>query len=240
MSNFELESPLPSCTVTKDMIIQLENYLTEEIPNILNIPRETILNSYEISINDKIGMEKFKSINEFPFSKFDNNTSEIELSMSNLNFYLRIRFAKDRMFSKYKIDLNHDNARESTISISKGIDRIINAQKNNNYLFHPSSVLNLILLLLSGNGFMLFLINLFIPDEKSQLSELLSSPIFLIILVIFIYYSSISKLLHPFITFDSNKHTSLVKCRDWFYKGTVGFVIFGTILVLFRKQIIGF
>lgn len=240
MSNFVLEAPLPSCTVTKDMIIQLENYLTEEIPNILNIPRETILNSYNISINDKIGVEKFNSINEFPFSKFDNNTSEIGLSMSHLNFYLRIRFAKDKSSSYTKIELNHDNARESTISISKGIERIINAQKNSNYFFNLSEILDLILFNVTTLGLLLFLINLFKPVKSAQLSVFLYSPIFLIILAIFIYYTYISKLLHPFIEFDSNKYNSIVKYRDWFYKGTLGFILFGTIFVVFRKYIIGF
>lgn len=240
MSTFELESSIPSCNVTKDMIIQLEDYLTKEIPNILNIPKETILNSYRISINDKIGIEKLKSINDFSFSMFDNSTTKIVINISNINFYLRIAFAKDRNYSDFKIELEDVNARESTISISKGIERIINTQKNYNYLFYPPMILDFVLSYAVIIASILFLSNLISPAKNADTSEFLLSPVFVSILTISIYYYPISRLLHPFITFDSNKYASLVKYRDWFYKGSLGFIIFGTIFVLFRKYIIGF
>lgn len=240
MSSFELEYRIPSCHVTKNLIIQLEEYLTKEIPNILNIPNENILNSYQISINDRIGIEKLKSINDFPFSMFDNTTTNIVIKISDINFYLRIAFAKDKHYSKFKIEFKDVNARESTISISKGIERIINTQKNNNYFFYPPMYLDIVLFFGIFFSLIIFVSNLITPAEDVNISKFLISPVFILILTIYIYYYPFSRLLHPYVTFDSNKYITLVKYRDWFYKGCLGFIIFGTIFILFRKYIIGF
>ena len=240
MSKFEIECHIPSCHITKNMIIQLENYLTQEIANILNIPKEIIYEAYNISIQDKIGIEKLKSINDFPFSMFDNNTTEIILSIMSRNFYLRIAFDKQKKYSNFKIECENANARETALSISKGIERIINAHTNNNKLFYPPDILEFILSITFYGVLLLFIVNLISGDKNNYLSEFLLSPFFLLILAIFFYYSSLSKLLHPYITFDSNKYISLVKYRDWFYKGCLGFIIFGTIFVLIRQYIIGF
>lgn len=240
MSSFELKYRIPSCHVTKNLIIQLEEYLTKEIPNILNIPNENILNSYQISIDDRIGIEKLKSINDFPFSMFDNSTTKIVMKILDINFYLRIAFAKDKHYSEFKIEFEDVNARESTISISKGIERIINTQKNNNHFFYPPTSLDVFLFCGVFFASFIFFSNLISPVEDANTSKFLLSPIFILILTISIYYYPLSRLLHPYVTFDSNKYITLVKYRDWFYKGCLGFVIFGTIFVLFRKYIIGF
>jgi hypothetical protein len=239
MSSFELEKKISSCYVTKKLIEQLENYLIFQIPEIIDVPQDEIRNEYYLSITDNLGVEKLPSISNYSLSIFHDSTSEISLGFfiyidRTTEFSIKIRFDRERSYFNI-ISIAHKsvNAREKVIAIYDGIKRIISTQTNYNKIFYPPPHVDVILsLLLFATGMssaVFFLKNFISPGFVS----------FIISLSIIIYFS-IGKKLKPYTSFESKYYLNLKKWSDFIIYGFLGFLLFGTLLVILRKKIFGF
>ena len=236
MSVYELERQIVSCLVTKDFIQQLENYLLNTIPSIIEIPSEIIREEYSLSLKDKFGTETLSSISNYDSNQFPDSTTDISVGF---NIYrpkkirIDISFNKDEIISFIRINYESDNPREIVKGIYDGIKRIIEPHSNKNKIFHPSAFIGGFLLSFSfyffGFAVYLFLKNLY-------LYGMISGFVFLFIL----FYLSLGKWLKPYISFESKKYFFIKKWSNWFFGGFLAFIIFGTIFVLLRKKFLGF
>ena len=70
MAEFNIEKKIQSCHITKEIISQLEDYITNRVPEIADLDRGDIRRSLSISIEDKIGTQTMSSISEYGFPHF--------------------------------------------------------------------------------------------------------------------------------------------------------------------------
>jgi len=139
MSKFRLKKQLPSIKVDKELIERIENYLINDIPAIINIDKNEIIENYSIEIIDSLGTEEFSRISEYPIKNFQNGTQRIKFGFS---YYKKsvtrifISFSVNKYFSDIDISLDCVHPREKAQGIYNGLLDRINPNKTYNYIFH--------------------------------------------------------------------------------------------------------
>lgn len=213
MSRFEIKKRIFACHVSKNLLSQLERYIKDEIPKQISIPKKVIDEDYSLSIRDKSGEEKIRSISSYSFSRFPDSTNKIIFEVFIVvPKYFKILIDIDREYSgKYdsiEISYESNNARETVLGIYEGIKRIIELHRNHNELFHPGlgietfiSAIKYFILILAFTIF--------------QINQILALIFFLMFLVL-ITYSFIGNVFKQYITYETNYYLKLQKSFYWF------------------------
>lgn len=149
VSEYSLEKTIRSCHVTKELLLQLENYLVNATPAILGMDKKDTESSYSVTITDDLGTETITHISNYVTSMFPNSTSSIALGYnvcfgteSNQVF---VKFDKRKMFADIKVRYRSVNAREKATGVYAAICRIIDTQKTINHIFHPPIIIGALL-----------------------------------------------------------------------------------------------
>lgn len=239
MPTFKLDQRIPSCSVTKDLLSEIEAYLNIEMPKkICEALGEQI--SYNISITEKVGTETLVSISQYTPRIFPDRTKEIEIHWGNgykatCRLEITIDFRGDRFFSgRLQVRCTNPSARETAVGIGNNILRLIESHQTYNWVFDPAkqSVVPFFSLILSV-GLVSGSFPIFMKNSKVGLWLLTAAAFFGWILFSGMYF-------RPFISFDTRRQQLLNRLWVYFSLGILGFVIYGTFLPLLRKAIVGF
>jgi len=243
MSEFEYDRKIPSCLITKDLLIILETYLKVEMCQKF---REVLGDEYDftISIKEKIGTETFGSINEYAPTIFSDGTKAIKINWNNRFKSKRaslvditIKLNGDYYLSDIEIACSGSTAREIANGIGNAILRLLDSHRTYNYVFNPFKFP--IFSIISG-----VLICSMIGFEGGLLlitKKLNDQAVYLLLAATFVGWFFISgAYFRPNISFDTRRQQLLDRVWRYFSLGIFAFIFFGTLLPLLRKHFVGF
>ena len=67
MNEYNIRQDLPSVKVDKVLIEQLENYILLDVPSIIGVDKQSVVEKYSLEIVDSIGSGKFNRISSFKY-----------------------------------------------------------------------------------------------------------------------------------------------------------------------------
>ncbi len=236
MSEFTLEKRITSCLVTKDLLRQLEVYLVQYIAKIIDIPPDMLRESLSISISDSLGTETLKSISNYLPSLFPKSITEVRIDLYLVHpkhISVSIHFGKDKTSSQISIRYKAKQAREVVMAIDGGLRQIFEPSTNANNIFHPPEAAMLMIWFL---GMLVGPVSMF-AFAKGAFSIGVIGTVTVLTLI---FYTFVGPVIKPYITFDTQRYAAMKRWSDWIIRGFIGFLIFGTLLTLLRRQIFGF
>lgn len=242
MSQFKLEKQLPSCAVGKDLLRELEAYLLSKARALAG--EEALEEALEegryfcVCIHDDLGVETISSVEKIPGGQFLDSTSQVALELdlrygkTSFPLEVRIRFDKDRSFSKLTISYSGDDARSVVAGLHDGVLRLVLSVKNRNGFFNPPTMLE-------GALWIATSLPLFIG---LAIEKIIPAGFAMGVFVTALMYAYLiaGKRLRPYTAFDTPSTERNSKIVEWFIYGLVGFLVFGTLFVVLRKSVIGF
>ncbi|THF67307.1 hypothetical protein E6C76_02725 [Pseudothauera nasutitermitis] len=238
MSQFKLEKQLPSCTVSKDLLRELEAYLLAKAKALAGDEVLEEGRHFRVRIHDDLGVETISTVDSIPGGQFLDSTSqvalELDLRYGKTSFPLEvdIRFNKDRSFSKLTIAYSGDDARSVVAGLNDGVLRLVLSAKNGNRFFNPPPAFE-------GALWVATSLPLFAGSVIEK--TLPSGFAFGALLAALMYaYLIAGKRLRPYTAFDTPSTERNSKIVEWFIYGLAGFLVFGTLFVVLRKSAIGF
>ena len=238
MSTFSLEGKVPCCLVNKDLLTGIETYLKVEMRQKLGEMLGDKI-TYGISIREKIGTETLASINEYSPSTFSDGTKEIEIRWDNgyeASCRLSIAIDLDGGFfsmSELKVRCAAPTAREIAIGVGDAILRVLQSYRTYNWIFNPPE-LPVVSLLAGCLAFFCA------SSGSARILTNREQGLYLLSGAVFFGWICISGVFRPRISFDTRRQQLLDRLWRYFSLGTFGFVFFGTLLPLIRKNIFGF
>lgn len=225
MNEFSLRKDIPSVKVSKELVEQLENYILQDVSEIIGIDYKLLKENYTVEINDELGTETFKSISDYSLNRFQDGTKNIKFGFSlysPLNFRIKVSFDVDKYSSKIDLYIKSIKPREKINGIYNGLlDRLMIHKTYNRY-FHNSLIKGII----SGlNGIILTI----------SLIQFSKGNLFISLILLLIATGSIIAVLNisnikPYSEFDTNKQRIYNKFFSWFIWGILSFIFFGLIL----------
>lgn len=220
MNNFNIRKDLPSIKVDMELIKHLEQYILDNIPEILEIDKQLIKDNYSILIVDSLGSGSFNSISDFPLSSFQNGTKKIKLGFrvyDQFSYSIDVSFDYDSYGSQIDISLRTNNPREKAQGIYSGLMDYINQSTTYNYLFHKFYTP-----MIGGGGIAAIL---YVTIQALKKNYLLASLIFLasILAIIYAYYCPRLK---PYSEFMTNRQKRNNKIFSFFAWGTISYLVF--------------
>jgi len=143
-----------------------------------------------------------------------------------------VKLTKEKYLAGISIMNTAENPRDVSVGIYEGIKRIIEENKNQNWIFHLPIYALFFLLWLTA-----FLIGLTTPDSKPAkpfLDFVMGVSFF------FMLFTLIVRKLKPYISFETKAYQKQKKWMDWFVFGSLGFIVFGSLAYALRKKLFGF
>jgi hypothetical protein len=231
MSTYYFTKKIPSCSVNKDLIQHIENYIIKKAESIYldDLDDIDVKENIQFSIQDSFGTEDYKSTQYFDRPSFPNDTKEIKIQFKRYapkHFSIELSFARFAENSTIKITLTDDTAREKVKAIKSEIYDILNAYKTTNFIFHllispwGATVIPFIMFAL---GFCLYQIIKMLGTGQHLQGLLYLSAASLVPLYL------ISILFKPYITFETQRNKSLSFWYRWFIGALLSFLLFGTL-----------
>jgi hypothetical protein len=222
-----------SCSVDKETLIRIENYIISNVPNVLRLATDEILKNYSVKITDSFSTEEFKSIKDFKSELFYDDTIEIKLGFVLQENLVFLRLSKYDTSSEIAIEFVDDNVRENAIGILDGIEALLKPYKNMNYIYHNSFINGTL------TGICVFLLIYFIIS-LNYVSDKISYLIYSFATLTLGLFILLANKLKPYSEFDTRSQRIYNEYFKFFKWGILGFVIFGTFVTLIRNKIIGF
>lgn len=235
--SFSHEQALPSLKVTKDFLHSLEQYLVKWVVDASIVSQEEASKLLSIKIEDSLGSETVTSISQVTASRFADSTSRIEVELATpykpdgTRLRVRLNFSRGRLFSTLAISATMPNARELALGLKDGLLRMLEPQKTGHWIAHPIS--QVWGALFAGGvwiGYFLYQAS----GKEAYFPYLLGS--FSLVLIYLFGMGS----LRSYTVFDSRASERADKIWGWFIGGVATFLLFGTLLTLFRRPLLGF
>lgn len=236
--SFAYEHALPSLRVTKDFLANLEQYLIKKAIDTSLVSAEEAQTSLKFKIDDSLGSESLTTIAQFDATRFSDSTSRIEVEFESpyrkdgTRLRIRLNFAKGRLFSTIAITATAPAAKELVLGLKDGIMRTLESHRTWHWLCHPNA--QSWGALLGGLGTILGLV-LYRLNGKDVAFPFLVGALILLWFYLFQLGS-----LRPYTTFDTRATDRSDKIWLWFIMGLGTFFLFGTLLVMLRRPLLGF
>jgi hypothetical protein len=230
---FVLEKQVDSCLVTKELLIQLEEYLFRQIPVVM-IPADNAMDHYTLAIADSLGTEILSSISGLLTSQLPDSTNEVSINLdtyipykSEKRLRILINFNKIRHFSKLSIKYEGESGRETISGIYDRITKIIEPQRTpmNGILHYRKTgvVIALLLGLLLGVALM----SAVIPMGVLIKAKLVSLSSFAALGILGLYLAGRRFL--PYTSFDSRSYQAKQGAFRWLFLLLLGSAILGAL-----------
>jgi hypothetical protein len=148
MTHYSLDTELPSCSAPRQLLADLEGYLSRKVDELIGkkptttgeLAEKKPTHEYGVDIEDALGNERLTSIEEYAFHVFPNDTKVIRLSRSaddeRFKIAVTISFRPGLPASNVRITCEGSSAREIAHGVLTGILRTIEPYKNTNHLYH--------------------------------------------------------------------------------------------------------
>jgi hypothetical protein len=235
--SFSHEQRLPSLKVTKELVKSLEQYLLKCVVDAALVSSEEALKLLSVEVEDSNGSETVASIEQVPGSRFADSTSRVEVVLRIAHktdgSYLRVRlyFSRRPRSSTLAISATMPNARGFSLGLKEGLFRILDPEKTWHWIAHPTPQV----------WAFLFAIALFsaVIANSTIIKEAYSPYLLGFSLFIWLYTLAMPPL-RRYTCFDSRAAERADENWKWFIYGIAGFLLFGTLLTLFRRQLLGF
>jgi len=234
--SFSHEQSLPSLKVTKDFLHSLEQYFVKRVVDASIVSQEEASKLLSIKIEDSLGSETIASISQVTASRFADSTSRIEVELATpykpdgTRLRVRLNFSRGRLFSTLAISATMPNARELALGLKDGLLRMLEPQKTWHWIAHPTA--QVWGALFAGGvwiGYFLFQAS----GKEAHFPYLLGS-----FALVWIYLFGMGSL-RSYTVFDSRASERADKIWGWFIGGVATFLLFGTLLTLFRRPLLG-
>jgi len=134
---------LPSLDIDKKLLKNIEDYIFNEIPQLIDISESDLRKNYLTRITDAVGELSFGSIETYNNDLFPETTDKILVRVwcnnreKNSEISLQINFSKDGYGSRIELEVTATNPKEISAGITLKLEEIINQKRNLNYWFHP-------------------------------------------------------------------------------------------------------
>lgn len=240
MSKYSLEKKLPSCSVERQLLKDLDNYIIK-IAKSLCPGLTNTRDKYKFIIIDSFGEETLGNIDDFKLSYFPNDTKKVKLTFFSLYtrlFDIGIIFDLSGWESEIRIELEDESPREKVNGIYAEVITILRDYKTKNFIFHLYNKNAFVSGLFSGLA--MLSIFLFGAGIREILKGQIKTGVFFILIFFFVPFYIISSKLKPYSTFQTRLNINLAIWYRWFCLSFLGFWIFGVLGVFFRKKIFGF
>jgi hypothetical protein len=196
---------------------------------------------YKISIKEKIGTETLASIKNYSPSVFSDGTKEIQIRWNNgyqANCRLDIAIHLDGSFisiSGLTVECTAPMARETAIGVGEAVMRLLKSHGTYSWVFSPSQfpILPLVAAFLAIS-FLSSGSTAIVTNQKQSAFYLLFAC------VVSIWFLLSGVFFRRRVSFDTRGQRLLDRVWQYFSLGTLGFVLFGTLLPLLRKTFFGF
>lgn len=240
MPSYNTQRAISTYTIDKSLVLKIEDYFKKDVLEILNINSEefkkTSRDILSVTIHDSYGQEVYSSIEEYKHSLFRNDTKgfSIKFTLKNPLHELKIilRFGKEQENSDLSITLSDNKPREKAKAIEDGLVTILNHHKNLNWLLYPKEQIVAALI-----GFGCFLAGMAsLGDRFTNREKFILGTIFWV----GVFYFFVCRYFKGYCTFETNKQKQLDKWFSWLNWGTLGFLLFTTLLGSVRKNLFGF
>jgi hypothetical protein len=231
-STFSHKETLPSCIITVGLLVEIESALKNKVPDVINLAKESVSGSFYASVIDSFGTHSFTDFSGLTSHDFSDTTSEIRCGISTYpsrKMEVSLIFSKTRDNTKLSIDLTSHEPRSQITAIVDIIYRLLRPHMTTNHIFRPSYIVGSVL------GVIGVVALLAVPQMKYPLNE-----VFAFIILAELFYFLVARPLKPYTEFDSRVYRDKKRLTDWFILGVLGFLLFGTLLPLIRKYVLGF
>ncbi len=218
MADYRLTRSIPSCRVDRDLLKEIEEYLTKRSVKYIN-PEEHNAPICEIRFEEGRGRTgTYQGVREVPRGRFDDSVRQVSLGMEFPTDYAptsssaSITFDVSRSGSKLDISLSGQEPREEVIAIDAELQRLLDGKKTWNWLFHPD-----VLVAIPGMVVAILPAVMFLQLQTVTLpGYLLLVPLFLGVIY------AICSSLRPFSRFDTRRNDTKDTLFGWLWKGIVG------------------
>jgi hypothetical protein len=239
MPRFRIETELPSTKVTRELVKSLEHFISRRVDALMGEKddRNEIASALKITITDALGSETMQTIDHFVPTKFPDTTKSIELSFSGpwnsalKGLEIEIQFHKDRQFSRVRVSCENSNPRDLARGMVAGIHECLAPHPAHNAWLHPHALIDGMLI---GLAMAIFWV---LPSalDYAPLGAVMALATILVFLTCYLWPL---RRLRLYTVFDSPVSESRAKWWDWFLKGLIGFIVFGTLLALVRDRLL--
>jgi hypothetical protein len=242
MHSYSIQKKINTYTVDKAAIQNIENFLRQDVPKILNLPLSQEGQAASTFFKDNITFilynsyseEHFKTIADYKFPYFRNDISglAIELKIEEddeaLNeFEITLSFSKDEEKCNLDIALTDENPMEKVMAIEGGLKSVMSYNKNTNWLLYPNGIA------------ILTFVALFLGSTQ-LIAEPKRSNYFWIVGLFLVGVFMACRYFKGYCTFESKRQQQLDIWYRWFITGLAGFIVFATVLPTIRKSLLGF
>jgi hypothetical protein len=243
--SYSLSKQLPLCSIERALLIEIENYVQRKTKEIVSYDdtldedrkkQEYIYQRYEydFSIKDSIGIENLKSVEEFQWPHFPDDTKQLRIkcraSREEISFSVEITFSSMRELTKVEAQFDGSSAREVTTGIADHLIAILKNYESGNRWLHPSI------------GWGVFLITVgFFSSLFSSLPILANwLRIFSLLPALILLISFPFVFLLPYSVFETKKNIRRQGRIKWLLLGMLSFIIFTVFGVYIRQKLLGF
>jgi len=247
LSEYSLKKPLPSCTVDKTLLQELEDYLHKKVSEAIPPTEDEkasglSMRNYHLTIEDSFGEETIKSAIDIDRSYFPDDTKAIRLEYRARNkdnrIDIKITFSASSVlpeFSELKITFQGASSREFVTGLAHQIIHRLEPYKTNSRYFS----ITLGKFLFAAFLFAISLVGISYGLEHStSLAKffLTSSVSFLILVIAWV----ILLFLKPYSKFNTRRNEQFDKWINWVFAGVLAFILFTVVGVYFRQKLLGF
>jgi hypothetical protein len=215
---YENISKLSTYKVDKELIESIESYYKVQIPQFLGIDQPQ-LDQVSVTIYSRLGNETYKTISDYKYSLFHNDTKSITVELFLKDRYrgivFRTRFDKNSEDSLIHICLYDDRGEELLQALKSKLVRTISAKKSMNWMFYPHDFILYPLYLI---GFFIGVFG-FVSGFKGARPYCIGFVLFLLL------YIGTFRFIKGHCTFDSVRQNQVDKIIDWLFLGVAGFVL---------------
>jgi len=225
---------IPSVVVDKDLLENIESYLRKFLSDHFSVPQELVDAKYTTVIHDTGSKLKFGLIENHEGKLFPDRLNRIEIILrlrehsERIDLLVRLTFSRIRGDSEIFVEIRDARPKDRVNALITGIKEVLNEKGNANYLFHPNSFWNAILL---GILFLWWIGIMIFADLKNYTALKMLIGFSIIIPLTFL----LSRL-KPYCAFD----TPLQKKNDFLARFILAFLILGIVLNITANFLIKF
>jgi len=238
VSQFVQEKKLPPIELTLELAERLEALLTTEVRE-RRVISEKASDEFSMRIADAFGTETLGSRREYRPALLSDSTSEVRIRYrsghkSESEIDVDIVFSPQREWSRYRVEVQGDSAREIALATSDAIDRLVEPHRRTHGYLH----LGLVGFIARSLGSWVGATMLVAGVVRPSLAWVGYAGAVLVVLSVAHWMGG--RYMLPYTIFDSAQARRRSQTWKWFVTGIATFLLFGTILTAMRRRIFGF
>ena len=131
-AEYTIPRSLPACNVDVALLRELERYLLDEVPRIIQCDPGTLAAALEITFEENAGKLSIGTMEDHQGTFLSEELSQVEVSLAEhgTGIAARIVFSNGKLGGRLEITCKGSQARQNASEISDGLFRIIKGRRN--------------------------------------------------------------------------------------------------------------